>query len=121
MVVLVAVKQNSTAIFLADESSLINDPDFVFEAACVSIGIMESKLISDELKMDAWSRILERYDNFKGLNIPKNSLVSYETFKIYLKDRYDIEFLVRFRSIDVGVRSSILKGMGLKLSITILL
>lgn len=126
-VVLAAVNQNTMAIEYMDpslkadreialawvkqevwalgyiESSLVNDPNFIFDAARINVGILDSRRVGAAARDGAWKLLLKEYNNFSELEIPRQSLASYQSFKKFIRERYDIEFLGRFRSIAVLV------------------
>lgn len=101
-IVLAAVRQDFWALEHADPS-LKKDGDFVYAAAKANVNVLGETCISKNIRESVWKRVLEESNNFKGLNIPKSSLASYELFTKHIKEKYDIEFLTRFRSIDTLV------------------
>lgn len=97
--VLAAVKQNCRAVEYADTSLKFNT-DFIYAAARVNLGVLESGDIHPALRARVWQKILDENNNFEGLDIPKAALASYGSFKNFIKYKYGPELIEQFRSLD---------------------
>ena len=94
-IVIAAVKQNGLSLKYAD-ASLKNDPDFLFDLACMNINILNFC----NYKESIWGKILNKYEIFKKLKLPEDSIKTFADFKALIHKQYNIEFIRRFRSIE---------------------
>lgn len=77
------------------------DNEFFLQIALANINVLARDYIKLEMEFYAWEGIKKIYGARLGQHFDEVQLRRFETFKRALKEKYNIEFLERFRSVGV--------------------